>query len=244
MFKKGETSVSPFFRPLQEAREQRFLLRRDQCGMTEKTDMRLSRDHGALYPHLAFTVDETLVSCFYALLQQGVMVRCRTGCSVAAFLKDELKAGEETIEKIQSIILDGKPVDDLEAAWIKDGSTLALSAAMPGLVGATLRRGGAYSSFRSAITYHETKEAYEPEDGVVKIKIFNLLMSGLGRDLLKGGVMVPAGAIRNFLEERSYDFWQGCRQILLDSAPIALGALRDPAWLSGKDQIILSVIAA
>ena len=203
--------------------------------------MRLSRDKGASYPHLAFTVDETLISCFYVLLQQGVMVRCRTGCSVAAFLREELKAGAETIEKIQSIILGGKPVDDLETAWIKDGSTLALSAAMPGLVGATLRRGGAYSSFRSSITYCETETASEPGEGVVKIKIFNLLMSGLGRDLLKRGVMVSAADARNFIAEQSYDFWQGCRRITLDRAPIALGTLREAAWLSGKDQVILSV---
>jgi hypothetical protein len=211
--------------------------------MAEKTDMRLIRDNGTSYPHLAFTVDEALVSCFYALLLQGVMVRCRTGCSVGAFLREQIRARNETIEKIQSIILDGKPVDDLETAWIKNGSTLALSAAMPGLVGATLRRGGAYSSFRSAITYHETEAACEPGEGVVKIKIFNLLMSGLGRDLLKKGVMVPAADARNFIGERSYDFWQGCRRITLDSAPVALGILREAAWLSGKDRVILSVSA-
>jgi len=206
--------------------------------------MRLSRANGASYSRLAFTIDETLVSCFYALLQQGVMIRRRTGCNVAAFLRDELKAGEETIEKIQSIILDGKPVDDLETARIKDGSTLALSAAMPGLVGATLRRGGAYSSFRSAITYHETKEACEPGEGVVIIKIFNLLMSGLGRDLLNKGVMVPAGDLSDFIGEQSHDFWQGCRQITLDGNPVASATLRDTAWLSGRDQVILSVVAA
>ena len=235
--------VSPFLRSLQYACGKYFLLHRDIYERADETDMQLSRANSSSYFHLAFTVDEVLVSCFYALLQQGVMIRCRTGCSVAAFLRDELKAGEETIEKIQSIILDGKPVDDLETAWIKDGSTLALSAAMPGLVGATLRRGGAYSSFRSAITYHETKETSEPGEGVVRIKIFNLLMSGLGRDLLKKGVMVPAGDIHDFIGERSHDFWQGCRIITLDSAPIALDTLRDTLWLSGKDRVILSVFA-
>ena len=195
------------------------------------------------YPRLVFVVDKPLVSHFFLLLQQGVMVRCNIGCNIAAFLREELKADEETIEKIQSIILDGKPVDDLETAWIKDGSTLALSAAMPGLVGATLRRGGAYSEFRSAITYHGTKEACKQGEGVVRIKIFNLLMSGLGRDLLEKGVIMPAGDLRNFIGERSHDFWQGCRQITLDGAPVALGTFRDTAWLSGNDQVILSVSA-
>ena len=35
-------------------------------------------------------------------------------------------------------MLDGKPVDDIGSSFLHDGSTLALSAAMPGLVGATL----------------------------------------------------------------------------------------------------------
>jgi hypothetical protein len=97
------------------------------------------------YPQLAFVVNEGLVAGFFLLLQQGVKIRRRVGCSVDIFLREEIGAAPETIEKIQSIMLDGKPVDDISSALIHDGSTLALSAAMPGLVGATLRRGGAYS---------------------------------------------------------------------------------------------------
>ena len=100
-------------------------------------------------------MDEPLVARFFLLLQRGVRLRRRVGCSVEVFLKDELGVGPGTIEKIQSIILDGKAVDDIGSAVIHDGSTLALSAALPGLVGATLRRGGRYASFRSGITYHE-----------------------------------------------------------------------------------------
>src|SRR5512147_510607 len=91
------------------------------------------------YPHLAFIVDGALLARFFLLLQQGVKIRRRTGCSVDVFLREEIGAAPETIEKIQSIMLDGKPVDDIGSAVVQDGSTLALSAAMPGLVGATLR---------------------------------------------------------------------------------------------------------
>ena len=107
-------------------------------------------------PCLTFVVDRPLISHFAFLLQQGVAIRSRVGCSIGAFLREEIGATTGTIEKIQSVILDGKSVDDIESALVRDGSVLALSAAMPGLVGATLRRGGTYSSFRSAITYHET----------------------------------------------------------------------------------------
>lgn len=193
------------------------------------------------WPRITFDVDGPLVSHFFLLLQQGVTIRSRTGCNVTAFLREELGADIETIKKIQSVILDGKPVDDLESAVIKDGSVLALSAAMPGLVGATLRRGGTYSSFRSAITYHETQEECVKGEGLVQIKIFNLLMAELGPGLLQRGVVIRSENFIRFATGQSQDFWQGCRQIILDGKPLDAGELQDTAWLSGKGQIFLSV---
>ena len=193
------------------------------------------------WPRIMFDVDGPLVSHFFLLLQQGVTIRSRTGCSVAAFLREEIGADSETIEKIQSVILDGSPVDDLESAVIKDGSVLALSAAMPGLVGATLRRGGTYSSFRNAITYHETQEECVKGEGLVQIKVFNLLMAELGPGLLQRGVVIRAEDFILFTSGQSQDFWRGCRRITLNGKPLVSGKLPDSALLSGKGQIFLLV---
>jgi hypothetical protein len=193
------------------------------------------------YPRIVFIVDEPSVAYFFLLLQRGVTIRSRIGCSVSAFLREEIGADIETIEKIQSVILDGKPVDDLEAAVIKDGSVLALSAAMPGLVGATLRRGGLYSSFRSPITYHETGEECVRGDGLIQIKIFNLLMAELGPGLLQKGVIIRSEDFIRFAAEQSQEFWRGCRQISLDGKPSDAAKMQDAAWLSGRGQVILSV---
>jgi hypothetical protein len=197
------------------------------------------RSHGTC-PRLSFVVEERLIARFFLLLQQGVRIRRRIGCSVEAFLREELGAGPATIEKIQSIILDGKPVDDIGTALIHDGSVLALSAAMPGLVGATLRRGGAYSSLRSAITYHETAIACASGEGWVGIKIFNLLMAELGPGLLRTGVLLRSSDLLGFLMERAEDFQKGY-SATLDGKPIDLGSLHDEAVLAGKDQIFLLV---
>jgi len=192
------------------------------------------------YPHIAFVVDEPLIARFFLLLQQGVKIRRRVGCSVADFLLDGIGAGPDTIEKIQSIMLDGKPVDDIGSALLHDGSTLALSAAMPGLVGATLRRGGAYSSFRSAITYHEAGKACASGEGWVGIKIFNLLMAVLGPDLLRKGVLLRSSDLLGFLMERAEEFTQGC-SAALDGKPVDIGKLEKSAVLAGKDQVFLTV---
>ncbi len=193
---------------------------------------------------LTFVVDGPLISHFVILLQQGVIIRSRIGCSIGAFLREEIGATERTIEKIQSVILDGSPVDDIESALLKAGSVLALSAAMPGLVGATLRRGGTYSSFRSAITYHETGEECASGEGFVQIKVFNLLMAELGPALLQRGVILSSVDFLSFASGQSPDFWERCRHITFDSRPVNSRELLYAAGLSGKDRVFLSVSSA
>ncbi len=194
----------------------------------------------ASYPYLAFIVDERLIERFFLLLQQGVRIRRRVGCSVDVFLREEIGAAPDTIEKIQSIMLDGKPVDDIGSALIHDDSVLALSAAMPGLVGATLRRGGAYSSFRNAITYHEAGKACVPGEGWVCIKLFNLMMAELGPGLLRQGVLVHAADLADLLAERSQEFRQRC-SATLDGKSIDVGMLEGSTELVGKDRVLLTV---
>jgi len=193
------------------------------------------------FPRLAFIVEQPLVARFFLLLQQGVSIRRRVGCSVETFLRKEIGAGPATIEKIQSIVLDGKPVDDIGSALVCDGSVLALSAAMPGLVGATLRRGGAYSSFRSAITYHEAGNVRAPREGWVTVKIFNLLMAEMGPDLLRTGVLIRSSDLQDLLAELVQDLRQGRRRVTLDGAPIDVGKLETNPALAGKDQVVISV---
>ncbi|HUJ90573.1 MAG TPA: hypothetical protein VLX12_10285 [Syntrophorhabdales bacterium] len=208
--------------------------------MSEAIGNMLSDPSAGLYPRLVFIVDGRFVARFCLLLQQGVKIRRRVGCSVDVFLRKEIEAAPETIEKIQSIMLDGKPVDDIRSSLLLDGSTLALSAAMPGLVGATLRRGGAYSSFRSTITYHQAGKACAPGMGWVSVKIFNLLMIELGPDLLRTGVLLKSSDLLGFLMERADEFRQGCIATL-DDKPIDIGMLEGSTALAGNDQVFLTV---
>jgi hypothetical protein len=193
----------------------------------------------APHPHLAFVMDGTLVARFFLLLQRGVMIRRYVGCSVSVFLREEIGAAPETIERIQSIMLDGKPVDDIGTAVVQHGSTLALSAAMPGLVGATLRRGGAYSSFRSTITYHETGKTCALGEGWILIKIFNLLMAELGPGILRKGVLLKTAELLGFIE-RAQELRQGCAATL-DGKTIDIKRLRDDTVLAGAGSVMLTV---
>jgi hypothetical protein len=205
-------------------------------GNDNKSDMSCSG-----YPHAAFIADASLIAGFLLLLQRGFMVRTHVGCSIQDFLHNEMGLTPDTIERIQSIFLDGSPVDDLGSAMIRDGSTLALSAAMPGLVGATMRRGGRYSSFRGSITYRETGVGCAAGEGLVRLKLFNLLLEELGPGFLEKGILVNSADLTDFLKGQSPDFWRRCKGVSLDDTPIDPESLKDPELLSGHGRVFLTV---
>jgi len=194
---------------------------------------------------LRFVIDNAQLSSFFQFLQAGFMLKALVGCSIKSFLTQQLGVSPEYIaERIHSIFLEGKPVDDLDSAIIHDGSHLSLSAAMPGLVGATMRRGGVYGAFRSSITYHESDSRSEIAEGCVHLKFFNLLMKALGPDLLKKGIYLKSSHMADFLSGQPLEFWEGCKGILLNEKPVRRDLLEEENWLSGYDLAYLSVIAA
>jgi len=124
---------------------------------------------------LQLTLDSDLISEFYPLLQRGVWLPVTIGCSLMKLLNSQLGITEAyVLDRITTLFLDGKAIDDLTSAYVENGSTLALSTAMPGLVGSTMRRGGHLAAMRGEITYHPS-QAIATEAGTVKIKLFNMI---------------------------------------------------------------------
>jgi len=120
---------------------------------------------------LTLRVSRRQLERFHPLMQEGFMVRTQLGCTIKALLCDQFKVSPEYLEaRVQTVFLNGKPVDDIESTEIPAGATLALSAAMPGLVGATLRRGGYYAPMRSDITYRKEEAHGARGEGMVRIK--------------------------------------------------------------------------
>jgi hypothetical protein len=196
---------------------------------------------GDVYPRLSFVIDESHISQFFPLLQRGVMVSARIGSSIRSFLQNEIGVTSQAMERIQTVFLEGKPVDDLDSAVLKDGSCLALSAAVPGLVGATFRRGGVYASFRSTITYRETGSQDLSGNGYIQVKLFNLLMKELGSDFLRRGVVLSFSELRDFLGGRSSDFWHGCKEIFFEGKHVGGNSFGDITWLAHHERVVLSV---
>ncbi len=136
--------------------------------------------------NLSLVAEPKLFEKFLQLLQKGVKVTGRVGSSVRSFLCDDLGLSPEYVDKrIQTLFLNGKAVDNPDTAHIKEDSTLALSAAMPGLLGATLRKGSYYARMRNEISHQEQREVISVHEGFVLLKLFNLLPAEIGPAILE-----------------------------------------------------------
>ncbi len=148
------------------------------------------------------------LSAFSLLLQQGVWLRAQIGCSVASLLTEQFGIAEDYIvERITTLFLDCRPIDDLETSYVSDGSTLALSSAMPGLVGTTMRRGSHLAAMRGDIS-GQVQQPVESGMGRIRIKLFNLVMAELGATFLTQGICLSNAELDNFLSAKDDIFWQ------------------------------------
>ncbi|MDA8415209.1 MAG: hypothetical protein M0023_15650 [Desulfobacteraceae bacterium] len=169
--------------------------------------------------HLSLQADQ--LGAFFPLLQKGVEVEAHVGCTLDTLLSQQWGiAPEYAAERITTIFLDSRPVDSLATAVIRADSVLALSGAMPGLVGATMRRGGYYAAMREGISYRDTAANASDRIAPVRVKLFNLLLPELGAGFLQRGITLSASELALFISGRSDSFWQGCRSALLDDIPL------------------------
>jgi len=134
---------------------------------------------------------------FKALLQRGVGIAGGAGATVRKFLEDVLGIDATYVEeRLQTVFLDGQPVDDLDRAVVKPGAVLALSGAMPGLAGATMRRGGYYARMREGITHEEHDPAVGVhDDGIVVVKLFNRPLADLAESLAQRPLLARQGTV-------------------------------------------------
>jgi len=125
------------------------------------------------------------------LFQKGIRMDIETGCTVKSLLLEQWALpADYVMGRISTLFLNGKPVDDMDEARVGEGAVLALSSAMPGLVGAVMRRGGFYASLRGGITYRETAAHSTVRKGTITVKLFNLLIREIGPYFLRRGFRV------------------------------------------------------
>ena len=180
---------------------------------------------------LSIVVNSNLIPFFFQLLGQGFMVNAPANCSVRELICDQLGIPDDYLEeRIQTLFLNGNVVDDLDSSIIKEGSTLALSGALPGLAGATLRRGGFYASFRSQISYNENPSRVDEGNHWVVLKFFNLIVRDLGPAFLEKGIWMEGEKLQKFLTRNSEELRMRGFLSDLNGKPVDINSLQKVDW--------------
>ena len=153
---------------------------------------------------LHLQVDPSGIPLFFSLFEKGVILSAKIGCTLRDFLCRQLGVSDDYLDqRVQTLFLDFRPVDDVDTAMVRDGATLALSAAMPGLLGATVRKGGRYAAFRKDISQHADACGICETPGRVTVKLFNMVARELGPGLLEAGVEVDGRDILSIVERNT-----------------------------------------
>jgi len=192
--------------------------------------------------HLALVMRHSRISGFFPLLQQGVWVICRVGVPLEDLLVNQWGiAADYVTGRITTMFLNSRAVDDIKTSAVSGGSTVALSGAMPGLVGATMRAGGFYAAMRGAMTFREDDAGRSSGIDRVRVKLFNLLLKELGPGFLARGFIMTAGELAAFLEAGEFLAEDALLAATLDNRPLPHGELAAALALLGEQELLLTV---
>ena len=180
---------------------------------------------------LSLIVKAELVPIFFQLLGQGFKLNAQIGCSVKELLCNQLGIHEDYLtERIQTIFLNAKVVDDIKSANVNEGSVLALSGAMPGLVGAILRSGGIYAGMRSQISHNTIEASSQKGAAQITLKFLNLVVKELGPTFLQNGILIQGEQLQEFIESRMEDLKAKCVAVELNGKPVEIDNLPKADW--------------
>jgi hypothetical protein len=185
----------------------------------------------ASFDRVQISLPPAAIGGLYSLMGQGISVETSLGVSIQQLLEEHLHFGGDYIrDRIQTIFINGQAVDCEGEIMVHEGDVIALSAAMPGLVGATLRKGGHLSAMRSNISRASSHETAKSKRGRVNIKLFNLIAREMGPKMLSQGVWISGAQLAETI------------QILATFGMDTKGAFRWNGALLDPDQLIEKVL--
>ncbi|MBW2563337.1 MAG: hypothetical protein JRE29_04760 [Deltaproteobacteria bacterium] len=193
--------------------------------------------------NLSLTLEKTLIPIFYQPLSKGFIIHAQTGCTIKELLCGQFGIKDDYLEeRIQTIFLDNKTVDDVNSTVVREGSILALSAAMPGVLGATLRKGGWYAPMRREISHDKDMPSNLHKKGEVTIKLFNLIVRELGPLFLEQGIRVKGEDFFDITARNEKVFMTGCKKAVKDGNDIIPEKIMEVEW--EDKQVFLQIKSA
>ena len=195
--------------------------------MSHTTDLPTDQKNETGCLHLLISVSENFIPSFLGLVRSGFATQVMVGCSLQELLCNQLGIDEDYLQnRVQTIFLNNSPVDDIAAATVTDGATISLSAAMPGLNGAVMRRGGLLASLRHSISHQPDNVCIEQDCGQIKLKLFNLIAKEIGPDFLARGILAKGRDLAEVLARQTPRFWQSVKYVEIDNVRYEAEKLR------------------
>lgn len=161
---------------------------------------------------------------FTTVLQSGIEIKTSEHVEMGAFLCELPGFTPDYITStVETIFLNGTPVDDLHTHFSGEKPVLALSAAMPGLAGAIFRKNSIHSALRTR-TNVDACRGGSNDSITVTLKLFNSIAKTQGIFLLDQGVDIRAEKLHKFLDQRE-QLYDSITQITLNGEYVAGEAL-------------------
>jgi hypothetical protein len=175
------------------------------------------------------------------LFHEGVRLKAMLGISVRNALAQFGIADQYIDDEIGAIFLDGKCVDNVDESIVGPESSMALSAALPGLVGATLRKGGYYAGLRSGITDIPSSRSIAPQRGLLTLRLFNAVAQDLAPAFLARGIFISGWTFGSLLASRADEFARVLIECRISGRSVTLDELAAHPCLLDDSMIRLTV---
>jgi hypothetical protein len=193
---------------------------------------------------LCIQLPKPLLERFNTLFGEGVGFKTHTGIPLASFLCEQLGIASDYLDqRVQTIFVNARAVDRVEQIFVGPGDVIALSAAMPGLAGATLRKGGLLAGFRKDISHvDDPKASGTAHKTMVTLKLFNLVAREIGAQLLQNGVWIKGKRVEPFLEQIEKAPLPAPRALLWNNRPESAERVRERIQADGLIHLRLQIV--
>ena len=159
------------------------------------------------------------------LLQRGFVLPVTGTISIAELLIELPGFNEEYIrDRVQTIFVNGI-AEDNTGRELLPGDALALSAAMPGLAGAIFRRGGQHASLRTRP--EAVKSDKTDYSGFITLKLFNMIATETGPQLLQDGILIKGKTLARFLDRQGERILPVIERSEVEGTAVELAELTD-----------------
>jgi hypothetical protein len=193
---------------------------------------------------IRFQVPAGRLPAWYVFMRRGFRMAAPAGRTVREILCGQVGVPSDYLDnRVQTLFINGQPVDDVDRTVMAPGDELSLSAAMPGLAGASLRKGGHLAAFRDSISYRPQVSDSNAPECLITIKLFNFVAVELGPLFLNQGLLVPRRDLLEFLGDNRLSLVESGIKITRGHQPLTLGELTEYLSANG-DWVDIQVSAA